>query len=42
MQQLCALVAEKNDHDKFLNLVRELNNLLERKGWTLTRSPNSD
>ena len=31
MYQLCALIEKEKDHGKFLQLIRELNDLLERK-----------
>jgi hypothetical protein len=31
MYQLCALIEKERDHSRFLQLIRELNDLLERK-----------
>ena len=31
MYQLCALIEKEKDHGRFLQLIRELNDLLERK-----------
>ena len=31
MYQLCAMIEGEKDHHRFLQLVRELNDLLERK-----------
>ena len=31
MYQLCALIEKEHDHNRFLHLIRELNDLLERK-----------
>ena len=31
MYQLCAMIDKEQDHDRFLQLIRELNQLLERK-----------
>jgi hypothetical protein len=31
MYQLCALIEKERDHGRFLQLIRELNDLLERK-----------
>jgi len=31
MYQLCALIEKERDHARFLQLIRELNDLLERK-----------
>lgn len=31
MYQLCALIEKEQDHHRFLQLIRELNDLLERK-----------
>lgn len=35
MNQLCILIQDEKDHHEFLNLVRELNDLLERKEYRL-------
>jgi hypothetical protein len=31
MYQLCALIEEEKDHQRFIELIQELNELLERK-----------
>ena len=36
MYELCALIEKERDHHKFLQLINELNDLLERKEQTLT------
>lgn len=35
MYDLCALIEKEKDHTKFLQLINELNELLERKEQTL-------
>jgi len=36
MYELCALIEKEKDHRRFLQLINELNDLLERKEQTLT------
>jgi len=36
MYELCALIEKEKDHHRFLQLINELNDLLERKEQTLT------
>lgn len=36
MYQLCALIEKEKDHTRFLELINELNDLLDRKEQTLT------
>ena len=36
MYQLCALIEKERDHTRFLQLINELNELLERKEQTLS------
>jgi hypothetical protein len=36
MFQLCALIEKERDHQRFLQLINELNDLLERKEKTLS------
>ena len=36
MYQLCALIEKEKDHTRFLQLINELNDLLERKEQSLT------
>lgn len=31
MYELCAMIEKEKDHSRFLQLIRELNDLLERK-----------
>lgn len=31
MYELCAMIEKERDHNRFLQLIRELNDLLERK-----------
>lgn len=31
MYELCAMIEKEKNHEKFLRLIRELNDLLERK-----------
>jgi hypothetical protein len=38
IKELCGLIATEQDRHKFLDLVTELNQLLERKDQTLKRS----
>jgi hypothetical protein len=40
MNHLCELIAVEKDHRKFLDLIRELNGLLERKQQRL--NPDTD
>ena len=35
MYEICALIEKERDHHRFLQLINELNNLLERKEQTL-------
>ena len=39
MYELCALIEMEKDHKKFLQLINELNDLLERKEQSLTDKP---
>jgi hypothetical protein len=39
MELLCAQIAVEKEHDKFLALVKELNDLLERKEHRLETEP---
>jgi len=39
MYELCALIEKEQDHDKFLRLIIELNELLERKEMRLEKRP---
>lgn len=36
MYQLCALIEKEKDHTRFLQLINELNDLLDRKEQALT------
>ncbi len=36
MYKLCALIEKEKDHTRFLQLINELNDLLERKEQSLT------
>jgi hypothetical protein len=36
MYELCALIEKEKDHTRFLKLINELNDLLERKEQSLT------
>jgi len=36
MYELCALIEKEKDHKKFLDLINELNDLLDRKEQTLS------
>jgi hypothetical protein len=40
MYELCALIEQERDHHRFLQLINELNDLLERKEQTLTDKKN--
>lgn len=37
MYQLCSLIEKERDHGRFLQLIQELNDLLERKERRLER-----
>ncbi len=39
MYQLCALIEKERDHNRFLQLINELNELLERKEQQLGEKP---
>jgi len=39
MYQLCALIEKEKDHHKFLKLIEELNELLERQEHRLENKP---
>jgi hypothetical protein len=39
MYQLCALIEKEKDHHRFLQLIEELNNLLERQEQRLEEKP---
>jgi hypothetical protein len=39
MYQLCALIEKERDHNRFLQLINELNELLERKEQQLGEEP---
>ena len=39
MYQLCALIEKEQDHDRFLQLIEELNDLLERQERQLEEKP---
>jgi hypothetical protein len=39
MYQLCAMIEKEQDRDRFLDLIKELNNLLERKEERLGSGP---
>jgi hypothetical protein len=39
MYALCAQIEKERDHGRFLRLVQELNNLLERKEHRLDQEP---
>jgi len=41
MYQLCALIEKEKDHHRFLELIRELNELLERKQRRLDENSKS-
>lgn len=41
MYELCALIEKEKDHRRFLQLINELNDLLDRKEETLTDPTNS-
>ena len=41
MYQLCAMIEKEQDHDRFLQLIRELNQLLERKEHRLEENNKS-
>jgi len=40
MYQLCALIEKEKDHNKFISLINELNDLLERREQQLTEKTN--
>jgi hypothetical protein len=42
MYQLCALIEKEKDHHRFLQLIEELNNLLERQEQRLEEKPKSE
>jgi hypothetical protein len=42
MYELCGLIDKEKDHHRFLQLINELNDLLERKEQTLTEREDSD
>jgi hypothetical protein len=42
MHQLCALIEKEKDHHRFLKLIEELNNLLERQEQRLEEKPKSE
>ena len=42
MYQLCALIEKERDHHRFLKLIEELNNLLERQEQHLEAKPKSE
>lgn len=42
MYQLCALIEKEKDHYRFLKLIEELNNLLERQEQRLEEKPKSE
>lgn len=42
MYQLCALIEKEKDHRRFLQLIEELNNLLERQEQRLEEKPKSE
>lgn len=39
MYELCALIEKEKDHHRFLQLINELNELLERKEQSLDSKP---
>ena len=39
MYELCAMIEKEKDHSRFLQLIRELNNLLEPKEQRLEDQP---
>lgn len=39
MYELCAMIEKEKDHSRFLQLIRELNNLLEHKEQRLEDQP---
>jgi len=39
MYELCALIEKEKDHNRFLQLINELNELLERKEHRLDDKP---
>lgn len=39
MYQLCALIEKERDHGRFLQLIRELNDLLEHRQKKLEQEP---
>jgi hypothetical protein len=41
MQLLCEQIAKEQDHDKFVHLIQELNDLLDDKEHRLVRQGNS-
>lgn len=42
MYELCALIEKEKDHHRFLQLIEELNNLLERQEQRLGEKPKSE
>lgn len=42
MYQLCAMIEKEQDRDRFLELIKELNDLLERKEHRLESGPGGD
>jgi hypothetical protein len=42
MYELCALIEKEKDHHRFLQLIEELNNLLERHEERLEEKPKSE
>lgn len=41
MYELCALIEKEQDHHRFLELIEELNDLLERKERRMEDKPSS-
>lgn len=39
MYQLCAMIEKEQDRDRFLELIKELNDLLDRKEHRLESGP---
>jgi hypothetical protein len=42
MYQLCSQIEKEQDHHRFLRLIEELNNLLERQEQRLETKPRSE
>ena len=42
MYQLCSQIEKEQDHNRFLRLIEELNNLLERQEQRLEEKPKTE